>query len=646
MPSFEPSFIQSAFPTNSPSPLNPASDVPSYPSPLPIVLSSTITSQLPSCSPTTATSSTPTDYPVCTPSLYPSIVPSANSTSDFLHYYYSNGSDYPSTEPTSIPTNEPSAFPSCEPTRDPSSFPSHLPSHQPSIKPSRKPTSFPSAKPTQTPSVKPTRIPTTVPTEIPTEFPTDFPTDFPTKFPAEIPKSYKPTTKPKKSTTFFPTFSDGSSLGFYCQSYFMSNSYSATVKYSVCSIPNICPGVTISVGDCGHSCFGDQYIRLLNSNGTEVANNDDGCGFTAFSSCSSLTFTNTGTSCTKYTLLQGCFGEEACGGTMAVVQIDTSVPTSLPSIMTLSSPLVTVVSYYVQTVLYGINAVDFDVDLTALPTFTIAVKLSLGAASNFSSINVTNVDDFNNSFSPAIRISYLIQITKLGFTDEVKIFAAGALQSLNLSISLGDFVDYLHQSDYNSITYQSSQSFISAHSSGLSHVELAATGVLAQVTSSSQQSVSNPVVTIASSPSAAPTTIPSMNPTGLVTQSPTGDLDESFISCNSNKPSVSPTTYPSLQPSTYNGWVTLPLRFYIQYPYNLLLCQRFAQSPDGTLLDFLLNENDLPLSATSTTQPRSELRSTTQDMYEGLYQFTAEFRVTCTTSGVNIFQVRSLFVKV
>ena len=98
-----------------------------------------------------------------------------------------------------------------------------------------------------------------------------------------------------------------------------------------------CPGTTVTFSLCsatGASCSGDTYLRLYDNSGAEVAKNDDGddasCG-----SCSSITRTFTAP-CQKYTLAQGCFYNDSCGG--AAVLTVSGQATSSPTVASTAAP--------------------------------------------------------------------------------------------------------------------------------------------------------------------------------------------------------------------------------------------------------------------------------------------------------------------
>jgi V8-like Glu-specific endopeptidase len=98
-----------------------------------------------------------------------------------------------------------------------------------------------------------------------------------------------------------------------------SYSYSATNTNSarrntVNKTVALTAGQRITLGTCGlpgATFTGDTFLRLYNASGTQVANNDDGCGGVG----SSITFT--ATTAGNYEIRGGCFQNSACTGTVA-----------------------------------------------------------------------------------------------------------------------------------------------------------------------------------------------------------------------------------------------------------------------------------------------------------------------------------------
>jgi hypothetical protein len=105
-----------------------------------------------------------------------------------------------------------------------------------------------------------------------------------------------------------------------CYPFNVSNTNSATTNTNDCNL-FVCPGTILSFRTClsdGKTCAGDTFLRLFQG-GTELANNDDGCGF-----CSELTYEFQGSTCDTYSLHQGCFGDSQCSGQTWIVEAEQS----------------------------------------------------------------------------------------------------------------------------------------------------------------------------------------------------------------------------------------------------------------------------------------------------------------------------------
>lgn len=101
-----------------------------------------------------------------------------------------------------------------------------------------------------------------------------------------------------------------------CAPYRASNTNTGTQNTVACPL-YVCPGTVLTLETCngdGKSCTGDTYLRLIDGSGYELAANDDRCGL-----CSAITFHFRGNSCQEYTVDQGCYGDEACSGTVKIV---------------------------------------------------------------------------------------------------------------------------------------------------------------------------------------------------------------------------------------------------------------------------------------------------------------------------------------
>jgi len=202
-----------------------------------------------------------------------------------------------STASTIVPSKAPTAKPT---TTAP---PTISPTAKPTIIPTASPTALPTLSPTAVPSVLPTIPPSTVPTIIPTATPT-------TAFPTAVPTTAIPTRA--------PTYAVNEMGQMTCVPFSAANTASATTNTVDCKII-ACHGQTVRASVCASetngfgACSDDTYLRVVDAAGTEIASNDDYCGF-----CSSLSFVAT-QQCTTYTIKQGCYYTASCSGTTAVL---------------------------------------------------------------------------------------------------------------------------------------------------------------------------------------------------------------------------------------------------------------------------------------------------------------------------------------
>lgn len=186
---------------------------------------------------------------------------------------------------------------------------------------------------TTAPSPAPTDSPTYAPTALPTEQPTPVPS-MPTAPPSMQP-SPEPTIRPTPSPSLRPSSSSAPSPQILtCAPYTASNTNSDLQNYATCSI-YACSSTVITASMCssatGAGCTGDTYLRLYSSSNALLVSTDDGCGL-----CSLLTYTVPSTaSCTTYSLHEGCYASNSCGGTV-VVTLTPSTP--YPSYSPVSSP--------------------------------------------------------------------------------------------------------------------------------------------------------------------------------------------------------------------------------------------------------------------------------------------------------------------
>ena len=108
----------------------------------------------------------------------------------------------------------------------------------------------------------------------------------------------------------------------FCPDFITSDTSSATSNVDSCAI-TACPNdVLLATGlDVNHAkCVGDQFLRLYSDSNIEVAQNDDYCGPEyCGGSCSQISYIIPPSQpCQTYYLVEGCFGESACSGTIAV----------------------------------------------------------------------------------------------------------------------------------------------------------------------------------------------------------------------------------------------------------------------------------------------------------------------------------------
>jgi hypothetical protein len=83
-------------------------------------------------------------------------------------------------------------------------------------------------------------------------------------------------------------------------------------------------------------------------------------------------------------------------------------------------------------------------------------------------------------------------------------------------------------------------------------------------------------------------------------------------------------------------WTEQPLKFIIQWPYDLKEGERYALK-DG-VHDFIVHRTDQPFQNGSSTLPRTEMRIE-NDYSSGLHMFEADVYVPAGTSDVSIMQI-------
>lgn len=118
------------------------------------------------------------------------------------------------------------------------------------------------------------------------------------------------------SFTIPPTPAPTTPTPFNCAEYTSINTDNDMVNYQTCLI-SACAGAPLVMSGCNDACVGDQYLRLYNSNGTQVDFNDDGCGSGALALCAQIEYVATG-ACQLYYLHEGCADDDSCGGVISV----------------------------------------------------------------------------------------------------------------------------------------------------------------------------------------------------------------------------------------------------------------------------------------------------------------------------------------
>ena len=102
------------------------------------------------------------------------------------------------------------------------------------------------------------------------------------------------------------------------------------------------------------------------------------------------------------------------------------------------------------------------------------------------------------------------------------------------------------------------------------------------------------------------------------------------------RPTKTPTNRPTAIPTRYSkGWQIIPNGFYVQRPWNLSLCERYAFDPVTNTHDMMVKRGDQPHLQGG---PRTEMRFYAY-LWKETYAFTAYFRIPCSTTGFNLFQI-------
>ena len=90
-----------------------------------------------------------------------------------------------------------------------------------------------------------------------------------------------------------------------------ANTYSATIGYQTLEF-RMCSGVTVMFSSCSGLSVGDTYLRLYETNGTQVAANDDDHFCTISGLLSFISYTKNTIGCASFTLHLGCYGYSLC----------------------------------------------------------------------------------------------------------------------------------------------------------------------------------------------------------------------------------------------------------------------------------------------------------------------------------------------
>jgi hypothetical protein len=92
----------------------------------------------------------------------------------------------------------------------------------------------------------------------------------------------------------------------------------------------------------------------------------------------------------------------------------------------------------------------------------------------------------------------------------------------------------------------------------------------------------------------------------------------------------------SVSPGFASDWTEQPLKFVIQWPYDLKESERHTVK-DG-VHDFVVHKTDRPFQSGNSTLPRTEMRIE-NDYKSGSHMFEADVYVTAGTSDVSIMQI-------
>ena len=124
-----------------------------------------------------------------------------------------------------------------------------------------------------------------------------------------------------------------------CFPYITILSDQTALAFSPCYI-YACPNTRIVANGCNKYCSGDQFFMMFDQSGALVALSDDSSAtddaVTNYCNgiCSKIDFTPTDEAgCQYYTLKQGCYGDDSCGGatTLTITDLTTSPNTVVVS---------------------------------------------------------------------------------------------------------------------------------------------------------------------------------------------------------------------------------------------------------------------------------------------------------------------------
>eukprot|EP00981_Chlorochromonas_danica_P002844 scaffold557_cov172-Ochromonas_danica.AAC.1 len=160
-------------------------------------------------------------------------------------------------------------------------------------------------------------------------------------------------------------------------------------------------GTRVTVTSCGESgsggyCSGDQYLRLTDAYGNQLASSDNACGY-----CSRLEYTSWwGSPASLFYIWQGCYSRYSCSGVVAVISsnilpntISSSSPTAAPTAVPISRTSSTYYGYtgnyyYYYCDYYSASNTNSATGYDTTPQCYVSVcggyTISLGSCSSYS----------------------------------------------------------------------------------------------------------------------------------------------------------------------------------------------------------------------------------------------------------------------